>query len=404
MGKRVLVSGLGIAGPATAFWLERYGFEVEMVEIAPGPRTGGYVIDFWGAGFEVAERMGILPALRAGDLRIEEVRVVDGAGRKRGGFRTESVRRVMRDRFVSVPRSHLARVLYESLRGRVACRFGDTVTAIEEAGGAEGGALVSFGSGARERYDVVIGADGLHSGVRRAAFGEEERYRVDLGYAVAAFNVRDYPHKTPAVYVGYAVPDKQVARYDLADGRTGVFFIFRHSGALPEDRSGQVALVRERFSGAGWECGELLEHLEVSADAYCDTVSQIRMPGWSRGRVALVGDAAFCPSLLAGQGSAMAMVGAYVLAGELSRAAGDWGRGFAEYERKLRPYMEGKQRSGERFARRFVPRSRAGIWWRNQVMKLMGAPAVTRLAFGRLMREGVKLEAYGAMDVAGGGG
>ncbi|MGN6369781.1 MAG: FAD-dependent monooxygenase [Phycisphaerae bacterium] len=391
-GKRVLIVGAGIAGPALAYWLARWGFDVLVVEIAPAPRTGGYVIDFWGAGFDVAERMGILPELRNHDVGIEELQLVDAHGRTAASFKVSVLRKLVRNRYMTLARSSLAAVLFEHSRTAVAYRFGDTVEEIHQD---ESGVDVLFRSGTRDRFDAVIGADGLHSIVRRLTFGDEERFTRFLGYCVAAITVDAYPHRTPHAYVTYGTPGNQVARYLMPDGRTGVLFIFEHSSHTPRERAAQVELVRETFQNEGWECAELVQAIDKTEDFYFDVVSQVRLPAWSKGRVALLGDAASCPSLISGQGSALAIAGAYVLAGELRRAAGEWSTGFQQYEKKLRSFIEGKQNSAGRFAASFVPDSRWGIWMRNQVTRLMRFKVVARWVFRRYMEDRVSFEEYG---------
>jgi 2-polyprenyl-6-methoxyphenol hydroxylase-like FAD-dependent oxidoreductase len=235
----------------------------------------------------------------------------------------------------------------------------------------------------------VIGAGGLHSPVRALVFGPEERFEKYLGYYAASFSIDDYPHQDTRAYVSYAAPGRQVSRYALRSGRTVFFFAFASDRKLPvgpHDVPAQKRILREMFGTDGWECPEILDALEVACGLYFDAVSQIRMERWSERRVALVGDACFCPSLLAGQGSALAMAGAYFLAGELKQSGGDYGTAFAKYENAFQPFIARKQRAAARFAGAFAPRSRAGLFIRNQVTRLMALPFVADLAMGRLLR------------------
>lgn len=389
--REVLISGAGIAGPALAYWLLRDGFTPTIVECAPAPRTGGYMIDFWGVGYDVAERMGLLPALLEDGYRLEELRIVDASGRRAGGFDARVFGAATGGRFMSLLRGDLARRIYQLVDGRTETIFSDGIAAVEEDAS---GVAVRFDRAPPRRFDLVVGADGLHSRVRAVAFGEEERYLKPLGYYTAAFSASGYPHRDEGTYVSYAVPGRQVARYALRDGRSAFFFIFSHDATRPfphRDVSSQKAALRREFSGAGWECDEILEAMEASDDLYFDAVAQIRMPSWSRGRVALLGDAAYCPSLLAGQGSAFAMAGAYVLARELSTAGGDHATAFAGYERSFRPFVDRKQRAAERFGGWFAPRTRLAIRARDLTTKLFRIPFVADLAVGRSIADRFEL-------------
>jgi 2-polyprenyl-6-methoxyphenol hydroxylase-like FAD-dependent oxidoreductase len=391
--KRILICGVGIAGPTLAYWLRHYGFEPTLIERAPALRSGGYIIDFWGLGFRVAEKMGLLPRLSREGYVIDEVRIVDDRGKRSGGFRVRSLQPTVGG-YVSVLRSDLSRLIYEALGGKVRTIFGDTIRAIDQD---SAGVRVSCEHAPAERFDLVIGAGGLHSPVRALVFGPEGRYEKYLGYYAASFSADIYPHQDQRAYVSYAAPGRQVSRYALRGGRTAFFFVFASDTKLPvgpHDTEAQKCVLREKFGEDGWECPEILEVLEATSDLYFDSVSQIRMERWSNGRVALVGDACFCPSLLAGQGSALAMAGAYILAGELKQSGGDYGAAFARYESAFHPLIARKQRAAERFAGAFAPKSRAGIFMRNQVTRLMALPFVAKLVMGRLLTDALVLPSY----------
>jgi 2-polyprenyl-6-methoxyphenol hydroxylase-like FAD-dependent oxidoreductase len=402
--KSVLISGAGIGGPTLAYWLERYGFDVTLVELAPQPRMGGYVIDFWGLGYDVAERMGLVPALARTGYQIKELRFVDERGRRTGGFGVDIFRRLAGGRYVSLPRSVLARLIYETIASRCAFVFGDSITGLSQT---EDGVDVSFAHAPSRRFDLVIGADGLHSAVRRLAFGKEERFEKYLGYAVAAFEVEGYRPRDEDVYVSYSLPGKQAARFAMRNDKTLFLFVFsadRPPSAGPHDTQAHKAVLRAEFDAAGWECPEILAAMDQSGELYFDRVSQIRMPGWSRGRVALLGDAAFAPSLLAGQGAALAMAAAYMLAGELANADARHAPAFARYEQLLRQFMLQKQKSAEQFAGSFAPKTSLGIFVRNQVTKLFRIPVVADLFLGRGLLDRLELPDYSREDGALGTG
>jgi 2-polyprenyl-6-methoxyphenol hydroxylase-like FAD-dependent oxidoreductase len=391
--RNVLISGAGIAGPSLAYWLLREGMTPTIVECAPAARTGGYMIDFWGVGYDVAERMDLLPALREDGYRLEEVRLVNSSGRRVGGFDARVFAAAAGGRFTSLLRGDLAHRIYELVADRTEMIFSDSIAALDED---PSGVAVRFESAPPRRFDLVVGADGLHSRVRSLVFGDEGAYLKPLGYHTAAFTVSGYPHRDEGVYVSYAVPGRQVARYALRDGRSAFFFIFSHDETRPpEHRDGdsQRAALRRAFSGAGWECDEILEAMDRSDDLYFDAVAQIRMPSWCRGRVALLGDAAYCPSLLAGQGSAFAMAGAYILARALASAGGDHVAAFEEYQRSFKPFIDRKQRAAERFGGWFAPRTRFGIVARNLTTKLLRIPYVADLTIASSIADRFELPA-----------
>jgi 2-polyprenyl-6-methoxyphenol hydroxylase-like FAD-dependent oxidoreductase len=389
---KILISGAGIAGPTLAHWLLRGGHEPTLVEHAPAFRTGGYVIDFWGVGYRVAQRMGIERAVRDAGYQVRELRSVDDAGRVRSKLDTGVFQRVAGGRFTSLPRGDLAALVYATIEGRVEALFGDSIARIEEHGA---GVRVAFERGAERDFDLVIGADGLHSNVRRLAFGPEAQYERFLGCRVAACVVEGYRPRDELVYVTHNVPNRQVGRFALRGDRTLFLFVFRSEGAVEDDIAVHKSVLRREFADAGWECPAILEAMESADELYFDVVSQIRMPGWSRGRIALLGDAAACVSLLAGEGTGLAMTGACVLAGELRRADGDWIRAFAAYEAKMQPFVRGKQDAARRYLGFFATRTRLGIRLRDLGIRIADRPWLANLLIGSGLRDDFDLPEYG---------
>jgi 2-polyprenyl-6-methoxyphenol hydroxylase-like FAD-dependent oxidoreductase len=392
---RIAISGAGIAGPTLAYWLLRAGHEPTLIEKAPQLRTGGYIIDFWGIGFTVAERMGLLPGICDAGYKVREVRLVDGRGRKVGGFSVGLLGETLGDRFISVPRSQLAAEIYRSLEGHCEALFGDTVTALSEQ---KHGVEVAFANNPPRTFDLVVGADGQHSAVRRLAFGSEARFERDIGYRVAAFEASGYEPRDELVYVSHARPGRQLARFAERDGRTLFLFVFaadQLDGAEPHDAGTRTAALHRVFDDFGWEAPGILADLDAAREVYFDRVSQIVLPAWSKGRIALLGDAAACVSLLAGEGCGLAMTEAYVLAGELARAGSDYGRAFRQYEQRLRPLIESKQDGARKFAGAFAPRTALGLWVRNQATKLMAFRPLAELFLGRDLRDDFDLPDYG---------
>lgn len=392
MKKTILISGAGIAGPTLAYWLEAGGFEPTLIEKAPSLRSGGYVIDFWGLGYDIAERMDLLAAVDRAGYRVKELRIVGDGGQRIAGFGTSVFQELTGGRYVTIARSALSRLLFEKAKGSSEVIFGTEIGGLHQD---EGGVDVQLSDGTERRFDLVIGADGLHSGVRRLVFGPQERFEKQLGYVVAAFEAAAYRPRNEDVYLLYSQPGRMLGRVSLRDDRTLFLLVFAcDPQSLPETREAQKAFVRKPYADANWECAAILRELDRTDDLYFDRVSQIRMPQWSQGRVALIGDAAFCASLLAGQGSALAMISAYVLAGELAKAGGQYQAAFSAWEAKLRSFVQGKQEAAVRFAGAFAPRTRWGLAFRNLVVNALAIPGLSRWSIGRDITDKISLPDY----------
>jgi 2-polyprenyl-6-methoxyphenol hydroxylase-like FAD-dependent oxidoreductase len=369
-GSDILISGAGIAGPALAYWLRRHGFQPTVVERAPAIRPGGQAIDLRGAAREVAARMGLLDEVRRAHTGTRGMAYVDADNRRLAGMSAD----LLGDSGgaiaeVEILRSDLARILAGATRD-VEYVFDDAITEIAQG---EDGVKVSFERGTARSFDLVVGADGLHSGVRALAFGPESPLVRDLGGYVAIFTTAsrldldgwELLHSAPGRTAGlYPVRGTDEAKAML-------YFASPPLGYDRHDLDQQRRLVAEAFAGQAWEVPRLLEAMWQAPDFYFDRICQVHMDRWSRGRVALVGDAAYCPSPLAGVGTSLALVGAYVLAGELAAAGGDHRTAFARYERELRGYVERGQRLAKGNAAGLLPRSRAQIRVRNQLIRML---------------------------------
>jgi 2-polyprenyl-6-methoxyphenol hydroxylase-like FAD-dependent oxidoreductase len=392
----ILISGAGIAGPTLAYWLQRYGWTSTLIERAPRLRTGGYIIDFWGTGFDVAEQMALLPTLRAVGYDVKALQLVDTRGRQSARLSADFFRVATEGRYVSLPRGQLASAVYGTIDGSVETRFDESITAIRQD---DDGVDVAFERAPAQRFDVVVGADGLHSVVRRLTFGERQSFEKYLGYIAAAFEVEGYRHRDERTYVSYTLPGKQVARFAMRDDRTMFFFIFATDHPAVTDFGDMPSLksmLHRVYDDAGWECAEIMAAMDGCDQIYADHVSQIHMPAWTSGRIALVGDAAFCPSLLAGEGSALAMAAAYVLAGELYVAGGNYREAFARYEQRLRPFITSKQATAHKFARALVPRTPFGLSLRNRIAGCLGAfPALANRLLAGAFVDDYSLPRYG---------
>lgn len=392
---RIAINGAGIAGPTLAFWLQKSNHEVVLVEQSPQVRSGGYVIDFWGTGYDVAEKMGLILRIHELGYQVEEVRIEGRDGRKRGGFSADVFSRLANDRFTSLPRSDLSASIFEELNGNVETIFGDSIAEVEDR---DDGARIHFKHAEPRDVDLVIGADGLHSHIRRLAFGPEEEFEFSLGYHVAAFEIDGYRPRDELVYVSHAVPGKQISRFSMRDDKTLFLFVFRNeflTGESTTNDDERKAALTNIFADVDWECPAILSALDDVHGVYFDRVSQIRMDRWTKGRTALVGDAAACVSLLAGEGTGLAMTEAYVLAGELARCGDDYPTAFTRYEEKMMPFLKRKQQSAAKFASSFVPQSAIGISFRNVVTRLLGIPFLADYFLGRDLRDDFTLPDYG---------
>ncbi|MFA1704704.1 FAD-binding domain [Mycobacterium intracellulare] len=386
---RIAISGAGVAGAALAHWLHRTGHTPTLIEQAPHLRTGGYMIDFWGVGYQVAKRMGIEGPIRAAGYEMERLRSVGPRGEVRADVDVDVFRRLLGADFTSLPRGDLAAAIYATIEDQVETVFGDSISFVDER---DDGVRLGFERGGARDFDLLIGADGLHSNVRRLVFGPEREFERYLGCKVAACMVDGYRPRDELDYVTYAEPGRQLARFALRGDRTTFLFIFRadhdDTDAPPKDQ------LRNTFADCGWEAHDMLAALDDVDDLYFDVVSQIHMNRWSRGRVLLIGDAAGCISLLGGEGTGLAITEAYVLAGELARAGGDHRRAFDAYETRLRPFIEGKQAGAARFIGFFATRTRCGLWLRNLALRTMNFAPMTRL-LARDVRDDFELPDYG---------
>jgi 2-polyprenyl-6-methoxyphenol hydroxylase-like FAD-dependent oxidoreductase len=325
----VLISGAGIAGPSLAFWLRRHGHDVTVVERAPGLRSGGSAVDFRGEQMEVLRRMDLLDAMRAMETDMKAEVVVDADGRPLVNFPTSFF-----SGEIELERWDLTRILFERTKDNVEYVFGDWITGlIQTAQGVD----VTFAHGQPRSFDFVVGADGLHSVVRRLTFGEESRFRTDMGYHIAGF---DGPNVLDLDRTGlmYNEPGRGVMVSSSRDrAKAGVIFIFLSPESTVDRRDplAQKEALAKAFAGVGWETPRLIEAMWQAPDLYFDSLSQIHLDTWSRGRVVLLGDAAWA-SGPGGSGTGMAMMGAYILAAELCSGS-DYATAFARYEQRLRP-------------------------------------------------------------------
>lgn len=334
--QKILISGASVAGPALAYWLRRRGFRPTVVERAPSVRGGGYAVDFrGGVHLSVLAKMGLLNEIKAQQTHLDSTTYVDADGR-----RVASMPAGIFAGDVEILRGDLGRILYQATRDGTEYLFGDTITAVDERAD---GVHVTFAHGAPRVFDLVIGADGLHSAVRSLAFDDPADARHDLGLYVSIFSVADSFGLDHSGLL-YSVPGRTAAVFSARrTGRAVAQFFFAPADGVPisydyRDTGEQQKIVAQAFDGVGWHVPALLDQMAAADDFYFDSVSQVRLDRWSAGRVALIGDAGYAAGP-GGNGTGTAVVAAYVLAGELAAARGDHQTAFARYERLLRPYV-----------------------------------------------------------------
>jgi 2-polyprenyl-6-methoxyphenol hydroxylase-like FAD-dependent oxidoreductase len=355
----VLISGASIAGPALAYWLGRFGFRPTIVEVAPALRTGGSAVDFRGPlHMGVLERMGVLPALRDNQTGGTIMRFVDEEGEQLMEWPAG-----LAGGDLEVQRGDLSRVLCEAAPA-TEFLFGDRVAAMTET---PDKVEVTFASGLQRSFDLVVGADGVHSGVRRLVFGPEEQFVKHLGYYVGGWEVPN-AWNLDRLSLLHNDPGRMMSvGGDHRQRETAAAFVAFASAPLTydrHDREAQKRLLRERYAGMNWLAPRLLEGLDTASDLWFDQICRVDVPTWSKGRVALVGDAA-CGATIGGQGNGTAIVSAYVLAGELAAARGDHRVAFPAYQKRIGKFARGTQKGGDTTGKFLAPKTATGIRLRN---------------------------------------
>ncbi|RDI49745.1 2-polyprenyl-6-methoxyphenol hydroxylase-like FAD-dependent oxidoreductase [Nocardia mexicana] len=362
----VLIVGAGIAGPALAYWLARNGYRPTVVEHARQLRSGGSAIVVKGPAMPVAERMGILPQLRELATRNRSLTLLDPAGKRVLRLPNSSVGAPT----VEVTRADLSEVLHRSARGDAEFVFDDTVTAL---GQDEGGVDVTFRRSAPRRFDLVVGTDGMHSTIRRLVFGPERQFVSDLGLYGATVPLEPDAIDDPSELTMLTVPNRMLVVHPSRTTPLAIF-TFRAAQPAPHDRK-NIALhkqiVADTYADVRWRAPELVAAYLDHPAPFFDPLTTVRMLSWSRGRVVLLGDAAAATALL-GDGSSIAMAGAYALAEELAAHHDDHARAFATYESRLRREVRPRQRRVDLLARVLVPSTRPGLVVRNTVGRAVG--------------------------------
>lgn len=386
---RVLISGASIAGPVLAYWLNRYGFEVTVVERASALRkSGGHAVDLFRPAMAVVGKMGLRQAIRDKKTGTDAI-VIHRDNAKPVTLDLRKVYTAVSDDHVEIMRDDLSEIFYDATRNDVEYVFADSITSISDDGD------VAFERATPRRFDVVVGADGLHSNVRTLTFGPESDFSMWIGGYLSVISVpRHIAVNGVMQMIGKVGRIAGVYTADQIDDARAIF-LFRTPQELSyhyRDVPGQKQLLREHFADMDWEVPRLLAELDRTGAFYFDSITQLRLDTWSHGRVTLVGDAGYCPGPAVGGSTSLAVVGAYTLAGELATHMPDYAAAFAAYEHEIGDYVLRSRAFAVKAAKRLVPANALNLWALVQTARLTSVlPGGVSRTFAKLGARGLRL-------------
>ncbi|WP_327148207.1 FAD-dependent oxidoreductase [Nocardia sp. NBC_01329] len=383
--KRAVVVGAGIAGLAAALRMYRAGWDVVVLERSPARRSSGYLLNLHGPGYDAAERLGLLPALAPRDIGFFTSVLVHADGREKFTIPATVAQAAVGERALSLFRGDLESALYDAVAGHADIRFGTTVqTLTQETGSVE----VTLSDGTHLRADLLIGADGVHSRIRDLVFGPEADFLVDLNHMVGAFPLETVPTHVPeGVGTTFLGPRRTAAVMNLGPGRSSAFFTYRSPDTAAEPAHNADAALTSAFGDLGGGIADALHQLAADpAAAYFDSVGQIVMDRWSRGRVVLLGDAAWCVTVFAGYGAALALDGADRLGAAVAAHGDDLSAALDAWEQSLRPEVRKRQALARRGISRFAPPTRVHVWLGDLMLRAIQLPGIRGLVQRSIQR------------------
>ena len=362
--KKVLISGASMAGLCAAHRMHELGYKVTVVETATAPRTEGGAVDIEDIAIDAVKRMGIFDELRANRLNVETVEFKNADDITENSIIVSREGDELPDDHIEIERDKFIHIIFDKLEHEVEFMFNNSIIALNET---KDEMEVTFKDGSRGAFDIVLGCDGIHSVVRRIWFGDESEYAHFLGgyFSISIVNKLLVKQKTMQMY---AVPDKGIM-LNAYNNKTDIIFCFNSEKEIPynyRDEEQQRKIISEQFKGLGWRNAELLDEIERSGNFYFDKFCQIKMPSWTKGRVALIGDAAYCASPAAGKGASLSVIGAAALADALQKHNGDHELAFRDYDNDPRPFMEEAQTTAASNVRELIPRTEEAIQKRNR--------------------------------------
>lgn len=376
--KRILISGAGIGGLTLAWFLHKNGYQPVIVEKAASLRDGGYMIDFFSSGISVAEKMGIIDQLKTKNHDSNIIIQQNEKGKKQFVLNMSGFRAAVKGKLFNFLRTDLSDVLYQNIKDDVEIRFSTSITSISQN---EKEVTVTFNNDTRESFDILVGADGVRSNVRSKIYPPEKIEEVYLGYYVCALEHHVPINVSKGEVISMLCPKRQVMTYDTGNAASNSLFVFQYAKQQHLTAAKEVEILKTEFADFASPVPAIIDEAAKKEKLFFDEVTQIRIhDNWYKNRVVLIGDAAFCITLLSGQGSSMAMTAAYVLSEQIKKFSDDATQAFEHYERELRPMVEKMQKKAVKNAATYVPSTRFNLWIRNLL-----APLVFKKIFSPLL-------------------
>jgi 2-polyprenyl-6-methoxyphenol hydroxylase-like FAD-dependent oxidoreductase len=376
--KKILISGAGVGGLTLAYFLQKSGFEPIVIEKAASLRDGGYMIDFFSSGISVAEEMGIIDQLKERDHHSDIIIQQNEKGKKQFILNMSGFRASVKGKLFNFLRTDLVDVLYRKVKEDVEIRFSTSIQSIIQDADK---VTVAFEDGKQETFDLLVGADGLKSNVRTKVYAPEKIEELYLDYYVCALEHNVPVNLNKGEVVSMLCPKRQIITYDTGNGISNSLFVFKSPKRNHLTTKEEVEVLNKEFADFATPVPEIVAEASKKDKLFFDQVTQIRIHDkWHKDRVVLMGDAAFCITLLSGQGSSMAMTAAYVLSEQLEKHGNDYETAFTEYEKSLRPIIEKMQKKAVKNAATYVPSSKFNLWIRN-----IFAPLVFKRIFSGLL-------------------